>query len=196
MPRHKKASELNSPAPPPHRWSWSSERTVRALSLFSLLVKPWGLDNDDDDDDDVRLRYQHSAHTTCRLHLWGGVLSALAFLCRGIPSYCSYYKSSTDSLLNTCMCTLTWRSPSLRGRSTVAVTSLHFMRLAHTLILTFLHLPVWRSSSHVSLVGYPPVIKSWGWSPPYPTHAAAWSYLASGQGSPDLFSNRVQCCRA
>ena len=66
--------------------------------------------------------------------------------------------------------------------------------------LTSLHLPECVSRIHTSLwtllpASLPPVIRSWGWFPPYPRHTAAWAVLPIGQGSPGGMFSLLQSCR-
>ena len=50
------------------------------------------------------------------------------------------------------------------------------------------------SLSTLSSLPSPPVIRSWGCSPPWSRQQAAWSLLASGHGPPTTLSTLVQCC--
>ena len=63
------------------------------------------------------------------------------------------------------------------------LTSLHLQDLTSSVQASFRALPPLN----------PPVIKSWGWSPPNPRHTAAWSHLLSGQGPPLSSSTWLQC---
>ena len=72
-------------------------------------------------------------------------------------------------------------------------------QMQHSQTLTSLHLQDLMSRIHTSprmLPSFhPPLIKSWGWSPPNPRHTAAWSCLPTGQGSPLSPSTLLQCCK-